>query len=404
MSLILSPDQDKALSAVLEWWNQVKDIEDFSTCRHLQTFSMGGYAGTGKSTVLAFLSKELGQERNIQFVSLTGKAVNVINSKLQKEHLPATASTIHSLIYAPVVDDKGQIKEWVNRVMAEQGETPEENEIEFIDLFINDEASMTSEDLNDDLLSYNRPILYVGDHGQLPPVKGNLNLMANPRVRLETLHRNAGPIAELAYLARQGKQIPYGWRTDKVARLKVNELSHPDIDWLVANPGKQVMLLVAKNATRLSWNKRIREIYFDHQPDLPDAPIKGDWIMFWKNQKRSGIYNGMSAKIISIKFQQEHPEFNYSITAEAEDGRILQNIPVYRHAFNTEKVQVEPSMHWRNFGLPADFGYTMTCHKAQGSEAPRVLVYGQGFGDFEMRKRWLYTAITRSSEYLYLVN
>ncbi len=50
-----------------------------------------------------------------------------------------------------------------------------------------------------------------------------------------------------------------------------------------------------------------------------------------------------------------------------------------------------------------DYAYAITCHKAQGSEADKVVVIGTGFGDFDIRKRWLYTAITRAKKELYLV-
>jgi exodeoxyribonuclease-5 len=58
------------------------------------------------------------------------------------------------------------------------------------------------------------------------------------------------------------------------------------------------------------------------------------------------------------------------------------------------------------YGLvPADFGYALTCHKAQGSEWDRVLVYDEGTGsgvmrDPILRRRWLYTAVTRAKREL----
>ena len=56
--------------------------------------------------------------------------------------------------------------------------------------------------------------------------------------------------------------------------------------------------------------------------------------------------------------------------------------------------------------LQVKFGYAVTCHKAQGGQWPAVLV-DQGYLTAEMMGteyiRWLYTAITRASEQLYLV-
>src|SRR5262249_19183659 len=70
-----------------------------------------------------------------------------------------------------------------------------------------DEASMVPEPIYYDLLSFGLPLIFVGDHGQLPPVSEDgdaFNLMANPMYRLETIHRNAGPIAYFAEHIRKG--------------------------------------------------------------------------------------------------------------------------------------------------------------------------------------------------------
>jgi exodeoxyribonuclease-5 len=49
-----------------------------------------------------------------------------------------------------------------------------------------------------------------------------------------------------------------------------------------------------------------------------------------------------------------------------------------------------------------EYAYAMTCHKSQGSEWPRVLVYSEAFGEDWERRAWLYTAITRASRKLIL--
>jgi superfamily I DNA/RNA helicase len=67
-------------------------------------------------------------------------------------------------------------------------------------------------------------------------------------------------------------------------------------------------------------------------------------------------------------------------------------------AFNQPKPKME-----KLAGIPFDFGYAVTCHKAQGSEAKRVFVLGQGFGTLDERRRWMYTATTRAREELYVI-
>jgi ATP-dependent exoDNAse (exonuclease V) alpha subunit len=50
-----------------------------------------------------------------------------------------------------------------------------------------------------------------------------------------------------------------------------------------------------------------------------------------------------------------------------------------------------------------DFGYVLTVHKAQGSEADRVLLIEEPFGQPDVRRRWLYTAITRAKQELEII-
>jgi ATP-dependent exoDNAse (exonuclease V) alpha subunit len=52
-----------------------------------------------------------------------------------------------------------------------------------------------------------------------------------------------------------------------------------------------------------------------------------------------------------------------------------------------------------------DFGYAVTVHKAQGSEAKKVILFEERFRQMEdeMWARWLYTAVTRAQEELYII-
>ena len=72
-----------------------------------------------------------------------------------------------------------------------------------------------------DLLSFGLPVLFVGDHGQLEPIGTSAGLMADPHVRLETIHRQArgNPILRLATALREGRPTPY-W-DDPRGRLRV---------------------------------------------------------------------------------------------------------------------------------------------------------------------------------------
>ena len=119
--------------------------------------TLGGYAGTGKSTIIKVLLDAL-TNKGLHFTSAayTGKACNV----LRKKGIPA--NTIHSTIYTPVTNEKNET-EW-------QCKSRLQLRHEGIFGFVIDEASMVSKEIHQDLVSFGLPIIYVGDHGQLEPI------------------------------------------------------------------------------------------------------------------------------------------------------------------------------------------------------------------------------------------
>ncbi|MFN9959486.1 MAG: hypothetical protein ACK55I_40875, partial [bacterium] len=69
---------------------------------------------------------------------------------------------------------------------------------------------MVGKTIYEDLRSFGKPLIFVGDHGQLEPIGDDFNLMREPDYRLETIHRNAGEIAHFAEYVRQGYR-PSSW-------------------------------------------------------------------------------------------------------------------------------------------------------------------------------------------------
>ncbi len=73
----LSIDQKKALKDVMEWYSKDK--------QQMQFVTLGGFAGTGKTTLIALLRKELHtkeKDLKVGFASYTGKATRVLKNKL----------------------------------------------------------------------------------------------------------------------------------------------------------------------------------------------------------------------------------------------------------------------------------------------------------------------------------
>src|SRR5690606_24251481 len=179
----LSPDQMEVYEKLLRW---ALDPDHES-----QYLTLGGYAGTGKSTLVALLARRLTETTRVAFCAYTGKAANVVQRKLAEAGVtPAFCGTLHSLRYSAEVDGK------TGRLV---GFWPKDDLD--ADLVVVDEASMVGETIWSDLLQTGKKVLAVGDHGQLEPVEGEMiSLVKDPVLRLEKIHRQAegNPIIRFA--------------------------------------------------------------------------------------------------------------------------------------------------------------------------------------------------------------
>jgi exodeoxyribonuclease-5 len=82
-----------------------------------------------------------------------------------------------------------------------------------------------------------------------------------------------------------------------------------------------------------------------------------------------------------------------------EQGGPLMAVEAHLCHFHGEK----PGLWERNAAQEFDYGYALTCHKAQGSEWSSVIVYNERLGSKSDQWKWLYTAVTRASERVHLV-
>lgn len=379
--MILSPDQSSALDHIHDW---LKSAGPGSL------LTLGGLAGTGKTTLL----KELcSLPLSIAFVSLTGKAVSVVRNKLPPS---ATTSTIHGLIYRPEINSvTGLVESWTRLEMAAKGARPKDGQIPHCDLIVIDEASMVGEDLFRDLTSLGRPILAVGDHGQLPPIGKGVNLMANPNIKLETIHRQAlhNPIIKLALDARLDGYVKPGTYSNTVRVMSLDEMDD-EIEGLLISPDPNTIIITGSNSDRIAINNSVLENK-GRTGDMT-RPREGDRIICLKNHWGMGLYNGMLCTLGEVK--EEYSSYIRAVVYP--DGGLPIEIDVALYSFGVAK-PTWPGPGQR--GIPFDYAYCVTCHKAQGSEAHRVFVVGTGFGSDDDKKRWLYTALTRAQSELYVI-
>lgn len=354
---------------------QVAAVEGLARCdRMVQT--MGGFAGTGKTTVIRELLDRL---PGWAVCAYTGKAAQVLRKKGMD-----SASTIHSLIYRPSdrkrADGSVQFDKVPDHELFNRG-------------FIVDEASMVGKQVYEDLLSFDLPCIFVGDHGQLEPVGSDgFNLMAKPDVTLEKIHRNAGVIARFAEHLRFGHD-PREWCPVEAPSSTSDGIGEVHLitgDQLAGVDMRATdQIICAYNKTRTALNATVRRFL-----GLPDGqPVVGDRVMCLQNDREHGVFNGMQGTLAYIDKDWLTFEF---------DDRLIGPVRYHPEAFGSQKTPERRYWHEdgkRKLLIPFDWAYAVTAHKFQGDEADNVLVLEQRC-DLWQHSRWCYTAASRAKKRL----
>jgi exodeoxyribonuclease-5 len=393
----LSSEQREVFDKICAWYDGKKS----------PLITLGGFAGTGKSTLVSALANKY-RGSNIAYAAYTGKATSVLRRKFYEANVTLGTSevkTLHSLMYYPVENPKtGAITGWRRRAALD------------CSFVIVDEASMLSNELFSDLQSYELPILAVGDHGQLPPVfGGSFSLMEKPMLRLETIHRQAenSPILALSKFVRQLGQIPRFANTLEVQVLGLDQLEDI-IDSIYKTAGiryADVGLLCYTNDERVYLNQAARIARWGKR--FVAEPIVGDQVICLKNEAGT-IFNGMRGEIVSLDPDYETLQHYYGKVL-FEDDEIMVEGPINKAQFmrsrtfrDFEEYGDETGFSvrkWTDLGMLFDFGYALTVHKSQGSAFEHAVVVAQrpGIVSADDWKRWIYTAITRAEKYLAVV-
>jgi exodeoxyribonuclease V len=424
MSFAPSPLQAKAIESIKDWYA--------SGTAERQVFRVFGYAGTGKTTITKHAIAELGLDEGVLYAAFTGKAALVMTRK------GTPASTIHSLIYrvseatpAEIERIKDEITELkaklpamgtAERLFAESQQRSlelrladihkprfvlnEQSALRDAKLLVLDEVSMIGDDMARDLLAFGKPILVLGDPGQLPPVKGEGAFTKEaPDVLLTEVHRQAGDsaIIRLATLAREGKPIPYGEHDQYVWKMHRTDI-YP------AQMLKGGQVICGRNATRVQLNLAMkRAAGFDGV--YPEG--KGEKIICLKNRADLGLVNGMFLDLTGI---EDEDELCFTAVIDTEDGEKVGGANGTRERFRIYKGHFDDHIapdqererrdHWKKKSLiEAVWGWAITCHKSQGSQWENVIVFDDGLArTAEDRARWLYTAITRAERGLVILD
>ena len=264
-------------------------------------------------------------------------------------------------------------------------------------LIVLDEVSMVGEEMARDLMSFGKPILVLGDPGQLPPIKGEGAFTKDaPDIMLTEIHRQAAEsaIIRLATMARQGEPIGFG----QLRHLRLED----------AQDGRHAGAVPARRPGHLR-HERHPPAAQQRACAAPPASARrllptgqGEKIICLKNQNDLGLINGM---FLTLEDIVDEGSLYFSAAVTDEDGNPIGTpagrrrpgrLRIYKGHFE-DHVAFDKNRHDRDWKdkrnlTEATFGWAITGHKSQGSQWENVIVWDDGLGRSEQdRRRWLYT-------------
>lgn len=445
-------DQEKALQVLAEFLNDRSPDA---------AFLLRGYAGTGKSSLVAALVRWMDElHQPVVLMAPTGRAAKQFS--LYAHH---PAFTIHKRIYRQKVFDgtSGNFTQNVNLARHT--------------LYLVDEASMIANQglaggafgtgrLLDDLIHFvysgqGCRLVLTGDTAQLPPVGEE----ESPALVPEILKGYGLQLfeTELRQVVRQAETSGILWNATalrkclseelygKLPKIKVSgfpdvvKLSGEDLIETISRCYQQAgedetMVVTRSNKRAVLYNKGIRSTILYREDELNS----GDKLMiarnnyFWvtgekqldflangdqaivRRVRRSRELHGFRFADVTLSFPDyEDLELEMTVLLDTlhcespslsreESERLFQNVwedytDLPTKPERIKKIKQDPYYN----ALQVKYGYAVTCHKAQGGQWAKVFL-DQGYISEEQLTpdyfRWLYTAFTRATETLYLVN
>jgi exodeoxyribonuclease-5 len=439
---------------------QVKALEKIATfCLSSQgneVFMLKGYAGTGKTSLINTLVKTLPSiSYKIALLAPTGRA-----AKVMAQYSGHMAFTIHKFIYVPSQNSFGAA---IFNLRANKGR----NAIFIVDeaSMIADTASEVSGSLLADLLQFvstgiNCKIIFVGDLAQLPPVHTD----ESPALNADYLLRHYGQESIETELTEVMRQVEGSVLLQNATHLRQEQKletltlpkfkTGPDFIWLTegyeveealndsfARAGREgTTLIVRANKRANEYNQQIRQRILWQEEEIST----GDYLMVVKNNyhwlpkksKAGFIANGDIVELLEIyeikelygfrfarvKVQMvdypQEPPFETVIFLDVltlpaaalpwNDSKEFYNRILLDYADEPSKFKRHQLVRQNPYfnALQVKFAYAITCHKAQGGQWQNVFIEKPWLPTEEIPieyLRWLYTAITRATEKVYLI-
>tara|TARA_R110002072_G_scaffold31231_3_gene96562 strand:- start:1676 stop:3100 length:1425 start_codon:yes stop_codon:yes gene_type:complete len=424
-------------------------------------YVLKGYAGTGKTTIVGAIVSNLWKaKKSAVLMAPTGRAAKVISNYSGKE-----AFTIHKKIYFPKKEKNGGVK-FVLQPNKHKNTIFIVDEASMIPDTPGDSKLFENGSLLDDLMQYvysghQCKLLLIGDTAQLPPVKLDLSPALDERTLALNYNKEVTKM-ELDEVVRQeqGSGILANATVLRETLLntyfdsfKFDLSDYKDIIRLMdgyeimdaindaySELGKEETAIIVRSNKRANlYNQQIRNRILFNEHEL----TAGDYLMvvknnyFWvkPNSDAGFIANGDIIEVLEIFSIQELYGFRFAevkirmvdypkmipfetvllldtIAAETpslpyEDSNKLYQEVMKDFESETSKykkfLKVKGNKHFN--ALQVKFSYAITCHKSQGGQWDTVFVEQPYLpnGIDKDYLRWLYTAVTRAKEKLYLI-
>ncbi|HWV29921.1 MAG TPA: AAA family ATPase [Dyadobacter sp.] len=433
-------------------------IEEKGLERYRDCFLLKGYAGTGKTTIISTLIKVL---KNFGYKSVllapTGRAAKVMSGYSEK-----IALTIHKKIYKQTADA------FSGTLSFQRQKNYHDNTLFIVDeaSMITDDADFGSRSLLADLVEFvfenpGNKLMLVGDTAQLPPVGKELSPALDGDYLERTFYMSVFQ-EELKEVMRQDEQSGILFNATQLrnqlsaeaADIHITTRSYRDVFKMTGEKLEEGLryaydkygtensiILTRSNKAAVQYNEYIRRVinFSEDELDAGDRlmVVRNNYNILDEDSPAGFIANGDFVELLKIRKTQEmhgfrfadvtlrltdyekQPEFDAKIfldtlhspsaSMSAEDNKKLYESVQQDYFYikskkdRVEALRKDPYLN----ALQVKFAYALTCHKAQGGQWSAVFI-DQGYLPEEQINtefvRWLYTAITRATDEVFLMN
>jgi exodeoxyribonuclease-5 len=427
-------------------------------------FILKGYAGTGKTSFVKSIVATLpGIRKRSLLLAPTGRAAKVLSAYSGKK-----AFTIHKKIYFTGMDKGGffhsKLKE---NLHANTLFIVDEASMISSYTSGNSQSFLGGQDLLSDLIEYvysgnNCHLMLIGDVAQLPPVGINIS-PALDKKELRSIFNFEFFTYELQEVVRQAAESGILYNATNIRNMlmekkvenplfscsdfsDINYINGLEFQEVLADSfsefGEENVVVITRSNKRANiYNREIRNRILFKESRLESGDllmvVKNNYFWLEDNSQAGFIANGDIVEIVQVKnyadlygfeFAEvevqmidypDEPSFDVvllldTLTSESpsltyeENNQLFQRVLEDYADLSTKKARVAAVKNNRHFNaLQVKFANALTCHKTQGGQWDIVFIEQPWMPNDDLDidfGRWMYTAVTRATQKLYLVN